>query len=77
VSSSSSLALRALLKSAANRAGLAAAPAKLTGLTAPALAWHAAVRAADQPRFLVVPSDGDVEQDTADARFFLAALNGL
>ena len=77
MSSSSSLALRALLKSAANRAGLAAAPAKLTGLTAPALAWHAAVRAADQPQFLVVPSDGDVEQATADARFFLAALNGL
>jgi transcription-repair coupling factor (superfamily II helicase) len=77
VSSSSSLALRALLKGAAGRAGLTQAPSKLTGLTAPAVAWHVAVRAQDEPQFLVVPSDGDVEQTTADARFFFAALNGL
>ncbi len=77
VSSSSSLALRALLKAAAGRAGLTQAPSKLTGLTSPAVAWHMAARAQDEPQLLIVPSDGDVEQMTADARFFYAALNGL
>src|SRR5262245_43123993 len=77
VAASSSLALRALLKTAADRGGLTRAPAKITGLTPSAVAWHAAVRAIDTPHFVVVPSDTDVEQMTSDARFFLAALKGL
>src|SRR6476659_1082778 len=77
VSASSSLALRALLKTAAERGGLSRGPEKLTGLTPPAVAWHAAVRAIDTPMFLVVPSDTDVDQMTSDARFFFSALKGL
>ncbi len=49
----------------------------MTGLTPPALALHAACLARDTPVFLVVPTDGDVEQVVADARLFLAALEGL
>jgi transcription-repair coupling factor (superfamily II helicase) len=74
---SSSLAFRALLKSVAARSGLAGAPARLTGLTPSAAALHAAALAQEEPQFLVVPTDSDVEQITADARFFLAALQGL
>jgi transcription-repair coupling factor (superfamily II helicase) len=71
-----SLAFRSLLKAAAGRAGLAKPHARLTGLTASALAWHAAMVAQDTPVFLIVPTDADVEQVTADTRFFLAAIEG-
>jgi transcription-repair coupling factor (superfamily II helicase) len=71
-----SLAFRSLLKSAAGRAGLAKPHARLTGLTASALAWHAAMVAQEAPVFLIVPTDADVEQVTADARFFVAAVEG-
>ena len=37
----------------------------------------AAVAAAARRRVLVVPTDADVERMTVDARFFLAALEGL
>jgi len=77
LSTSSSLALRALLKAAAARGGLTHAPARLTGLTPSALAWHVAARAQDEPQFVVVPTDADVEQTAADARFFFAAIHGL
>jgi transcription-repair coupling factor (superfamily II helicase) len=77
LSTSSSLAVRSLFKSAAARGGLTRAPRRLTGLTSAALAWHVAVRAQDESQFLVVPTDADVEQMTSDARFFLAALHGL
>ena len=71
-----SLAFRSLLKSAGARAGLQKPHARLTGLTPPAVAWHAALVAQDTPVFLVVPTDADVEQMTADARFFLATIEG-
>jgi transcription-repair coupling factor (superfamily II helicase) len=74
---SSSLAFRALLKSAAVKSGLPRAGSSVTGLTPAAVALHAAVAAQDAPVFLVVPADVDVEQFTADARFFLGALQGL
>jgi transcription-repair coupling factor (superfamily II helicase) len=74
---SSSLALRSLLKSAAVTSGLTRTPASLTGLTPVAAAWHAVLAAQDGPVLFVVPSDADVEQSTADARFFLAVLEGL
>ena len=73
----SSLALRALLKSAAVRAGLQRTPPALTGLCASAVAYHAAVTAQERPVLLVVPSDAHVEEVTADTRFFLASLQGL
>src|SRR6187397_681413 len=73
----SSLALRALFKSAAVRAGLHRTPSSLTGLCASAVAYHAAVAAAERPVLLIVPTDAHVEEVTADARFFLASLQGL
>src|SRR5262245_44541396 len=73
----SSLALRALFKSAAVRAGLERRPPSLTGLCASAVAYHAAVAAQERPVLLVVPADAHVEEVTADARFFLASLQGL
>jgi transcription-repair coupling factor (superfamily II helicase) len=77
LSTSSSLAFRSLLKTAAQKAGLARAVPRLTGPTASATAFHAAAVAQDTPTFLVVPTDADVDRLTADARFFLGALKGL
>jgi transcription-repair coupling factor (superfamily II helicase) len=73
----SSLAFRSLLKSSGTRAGLHRPAPRLTGLTPQALAFHAALVVQDTPMFLVVPTDSDVEQVVADARFFLATLQGL
>ena len=77
VKSSSSLAFRSLLKSAAAKAGLHKPIDRLTGLTPAASAYHAAVLAQDAPVLLVVPTDADVEQMTSDARMFIGALQGL
>jgi len=88
---SSSLTLRAVLKSAAGRLGMGVAASfesltapragrgarHVTGLTAPAKAMCAAAAAARTPAVLVVPSDAEAERMTVDARFFLAALEGL
>ena len=76
-SSSPSLALRAVLKSAAARAGLVHPPARLTGLTGPAQALAVAVAAGDAQVVLVVPTDRAIEAAVADVRFFLAAVAGL
>jgi transcription-repair coupling factor (superfamily II helicase) len=76
-STSSSLTLRALLKSASSRLGIGAAAPRVTGLTAPAKAMFAAAAAGRARTVLVVPTDADVEKFTEDARFFLAALEGL
>ena len=72
-----SLALRALLKTAAGRVRMGAPARRVTGLTPPAKAMFAAASAARDRVLLVVPTDADVERFTADARFFLAALEGL
>ena len=75
-----SLTLRALLKTAASRAGLGTAVPDVTsfaGLTPAAQAFAVAVVAGDAPAIVVVPTDGDVERMTADARFFFAALEGM
>ncbi|HXW06561.1 MAG TPA: transcription-repair coupling factor [Vicinamibacterales bacterium] len=74
---SSSLTLRALLKSAASRLGLGVPAPRVTGLTPPGKALFAAASAARTRTVLVVPADADVERMTVDARFFLAALEGL
>ena len=77
---SASLTLRALLHEAAARAGFArSAPSveSISGLTPPAQALAAAAAAGSGPVVLVVPGDADVDRTTADARFFLAGLEGL
>jgi transcription-repair coupling factor (superfamily II helicase) len=74
---SSSLAFRSLLKTAAAKSGLAKAEPRLTGPTGAATAFHAAVIAQDSVLLLVVPTDADVERITGDARFFYSALKGL
>ena len=77
IGSGSSLAFRSLLKASGTRAGLARPARRLTGLTPQALAFHAALLAQDAPQFLVVPTDAQVDQVVADARFLLAAMQGL
>ncbi len=72
-----SLALQALLKSAARRVGLYDPAAGYSGLTPPARALFAAVASAARPLLLVAPTDRDVEQLTADTRYFLAATDGV
>ena len=73
-----SLTLRALFSRAASRAGLDSSAQALAGLTpaAKSLAAVIAARAQGGVTLLVVPTDRDVEQVTADARFFYAALEG-
>jgi transcription-repair coupling factor (superfamily II helicase) len=73
---SSSLTLRAVLKTAASRLSLGVPGRPVSGLTGPATAMFVAAAAARERTLLVVPSDADVERMTADARFFLAALDG-
>jgi transcription-repair coupling factor (superfamily II helicase) len=75
-STSTSLTLRALLKTAANRLGLGVPGRGVSGLTPAAKALFAAAAAARDRVVLVAPTDADVEQLTSDARFFLAALEG-
>ena len=76
-----SLTLRALLHTAAARAGLGrgayGAAGTVTGLTPPAQALATAVLAGADPVVLIVPRDTEVDAMTADARFFLAGLEGL
>jgi transcription-repair coupling factor (superfamily II helicase) len=74
---SSSLTLRALLKTAASRLGIGAHARRISGLTPSAKAMYAAASAARARTVLVVPTDSDVERTTLDARFFFAALEGL
>ena len=74
---SSSLTLRSLLKSAASRLRLGLPAGKVSGLTNPAKAFFAAVAAERGLTLLVVPTDGDVETMTTDARFFFSALEGV
>ena len=75
-STSTSLTLRALLKTAAGRHGLGVPGKGVSGLTPAAKAFFAAAAAGRDRMVLVVPTDADVEQLTSDARFFLAALEG-
>ena len=72
-----SLTLRALLKTAAGRAGMGVRASRVSGLTPPAKAMFAASAAARDRVLLVVPTDGDVERMTGDVRFFLTAIEGL
>ena len=74
---STSLTLRALLKTAAGRLDLGAPGRGVSGLTPPAKALFAAAAAVRQTTVLVASSDAEVEQLTSDARFFFSALEGV
>ncbi len=83
MTTATSLALRALFKSAlgrletgvrGHRTGL---DRRITGLTPAAQALYVAGAAREGLIVLVVPTDRDVERTTSDARFFLSALDGL
>ena len=72
-STSTSLTLRALLKTASGRLGLGVPGRAVSGLTAQAKAWFAAAAAGKDRVAVIVPTDADVEQLASDARFFLSA----
>jgi len=67
-STSTSLTLRALLKTAAGRLGLGVPGRGVSGLTPPAKAFFAAAAIGRGRALLVAPTDADVEQLTSDAR---------
>jgi transcription-repair coupling factor (superfamily II helicase) len=75
--SSSSLTLRAVLKSAAERLRMGVPARRLSGLTSPAKAMLVAATAARELVLLVVPTDAEVERMVVDARFFLSAFEGV
>ena len=74
---STSLNLRAILKTAASRAGLGVGDGHVSGLTPAAKALHVAAAALRGFVVVIVPTDRDVEQMTADTRSFLASMAGL
>src|SRR6266850_2193973 len=78
MATTTSLTLRALFSQAVAKAGLDRSAQIVAGLTpaAKALAAAESARSATGVTLLIVPSDKDVEQITADARFFYAALEG-
>ena len=71
-----SLTLRALLKSAASAAGLGTVMPVTSGLSPSAQALAVATSAAAAPTLVVLPTDVEVEQMVGDARFFYGALQG-
>jgi transcription-repair coupling factor (superfamily II helicase) len=80
VPTSSSLNLRAVLKSAVARSGMDAAGRLVTGLTPAAKALYVAHAAHAAPGTVVLyvcPADRALEEAVGDIRFFLAALEGL
>ena len=74
---SSSLTLRAVLQSAATRAGIGARATRVSGLSPQAQAFYVASTARAGTVLLVVSSDALIAQASADVSFFLAALEGL
>jgi transcription-repair coupling factor (superfamily II helicase) len=76
----SSLNLRALLKTAITRSGLDTPSRSVSGPSAAAKALLVAAAAHERPKgvvLFVVPSDADIDQAAADVGFFLASLEGL
>jgi transcription-repair coupling factor (superfamily II helicase) len=77
---STSLNLRALLKTAIARSGLDTRKRAIAGLTPSAKSLFVAGSAHERQKGLVlyvVPSDADLEEATEDVKFFLASLDGL
>ena len=80
MTTSTSLNLRAVLKTAIARSGMDVPARVVSGLTPSAKALFVAAAAQALPHgvvLYVVPSDADLEQAVGDVRFFLAALEGL
>jgi len=80
VTTSTSLNLRAALKTAIARSGMDVPARVVSGLTPSAKALFVAAAAQAVPHgvvLYVVPSDGDLEQAVADVCFFASALEGL
>jgi transcription-repair coupling factor (superfamily II helicase) len=80
VATSTSLNLRAVLKTAVARSGMDVPARLVSGLTSSAKALFVAAAAQARPHgvvLYVVPSDGDLEETCADVAFFLGALEGL
>ncbi len=75
-----SLKLQELLRSAATRSGFGAQGGRVSGLTPAAKALFASAAASRDSRaevvVIVVPADRDVDEMTADVRFFLGGLEG-
>ena len=77
---STSLNLRALLKTAIARSGLDTRQRAVSGLTTAAKSLYVAAASHERQKGLVlyvVPTDADLEQASSDVRFFLASLDGL
>jgi transcription-repair coupling factor (superfamily II helicase) len=80
LATSTSLNLRAALKTAVARTGMDAPSQSTSGLTSSAQALFVAAAANGLPQGVVlhvVASDGDLEPAVADVRFFVSALEGL
>jgi transcription-repair coupling factor (superfamily II helicase) len=80
VTTSTSLNLRAILKTAISRTGLDASAREVSGLSAAGKALMVAAAANALPHgvvLYVVPSDAELDAAVADVRFFLATLEGL
>src|SRR5204863_8642744 len=80
VTTSASLNLRAVLKTAIARSAMDAPARAVSGLTTSAQALFVAAVAQTLPHGVIlyaVPSDGDLEQAVDDVRFFASALEGL
>ncbi len=78
--SSTSLTLQSLLKSAVTQTRLDSPSRLVAGLTASAKTLFVAAAAHAMPKgavLYVVPGDGQIDEAAADARFFLAAIEGL
>jgi transcription-repair coupling factor (superfamily II helicase) len=77
---STSLNLRALLKTAVIKSGLDARSPAIAGLTPAAKALFVAAAAHGRQKGVVVyviPGDADLEETTGDVKFFLGSLDGL
>ena len=80
MTTSTSLNLRAVLKTAVARSGMDTPARLVSGLTPSTNALFVAAAAQAMPKgavLYIVPTDADLEQAVGDARFFLAALEGL
>ena len=79
MATSTSLNLRALLKTAVSRTGIDLSAAGVSGLSGPARALYVAATAHQQTAgvvLLVLPGDADLGEAVGDIRFFLSALEG-
>ncbi len=79
MASSTSLSLRALIRSSATRAGLDHDRGTVSGLSGSARALYVAAHASSAPERLlavIVPTDSDVDTLLGDTRFFLSVLEG-